>query len=138
MILRYGDLQEADRAEYNHAIFRAIAKYCEKYRDMNPFHLVGEILSNQRQLWVITDDDRKFKAFATVRMVPLVDGRMTAEVLELAGDGGDILADAAVELENVLKDQNVYAIRNYGRLGWSRRMKQNGYDLIYSIYEKVL
>lgn len=138
MIIRYGDLLEKERELYNPHVFRAIAKYCDKYSDMNPFHLVGEIISNKRELWLIIDDNREFKAFATVQMVPLVDGNIVAEVLELAGDGGDILADSLIEFEEYLKGKNIYAIRPHGRLGWANRMKKNGYKLIYSIYEKVI
>lgn len=113
---------------YGEDITNAMKKIVARFpHDITINSLVENIASGKEQLWLILEDEKRFVAFVTSEIVITETGRKRLLLLELAGEGGQTLAQMIKPIEIWAKDNGIDEICPVGRLGWVKAMKKLGY-----------
>lgn len=100
--------------------------------------LIARVMSKEMRLGLVWDEAAKeAKALLGVRLHYRGDD-LIAEWLWMAGHGRQQWQHLLPELENMLRDAGVKECRPLCRPGWSRILKQHGYQLTHVQMQKVL
>lgn len=126
-------------APYESAISAAMARLAARFPDdISPIYIAQELLSGQRQLWLVLNENDDFVAFLTSHIETTARGRKRLFLLELAGYGGLKLVKLLSTIESWAQSQAIDEIIATGRWGWSKAMRGQGFcpDLIH--YKKEI
>lgn len=124
---------------YSGDLTEAMKKIARRFPDDISFQTMAEeIASGERQLWIIVDEKENFVAFVTSHIEILASGKKRVELLELAGYGGEKIADMIEPIEEWAKTIGASEICPIGRIGWSKIMRAHGYRPSVVKYRKEL
>jgi len=136
---RVRDWPYAKLARYNRELSAAIARIAARFPlDMTPQGLAQALASGATELWLILDERQEFAAFVTTEMETAANGERRFLVLELAGRGGPALTALLPQLEAAARHEGAQHICAYGRLGWHKALKKQGYEIAAVKYTKEL
>lgn len=127
-------------APYGRDITAAMAKLCDRYPDdLTVKSIMADIINGKNQLWLILDDEERFKAFVTTEIfVSEFTDKKRLHLCDLGGEGGVYLADLVTELEKFALSQGITEIHAMGRFGWQRQLAKHGYRPIVFRFGKDL
>jgi ethanolamine utilization protein EutQ (cupin superfamily) len=127
-------------ATYGRDLTAAMTKLCEKFPDdLTVKSIMADIISGKNQLWLILDENDKFKAFVTTEIfVSEFTNKKRLHLCDLGGEGGVYLADLVTELEKFALSQGINEIHAMGRFGWQRQLAKHGYKPIVFRFGKDL
>lgn len=116
-------------APYGRDLTAAMTKLCERFPDdLTVASIMADIINGKNQLWLILDEDEKFKAFVTTEIfVSEFTDKKRLHLCDLGGEGGVYLADLVTELEKFALAQGITEIHALGRFGWQRQLAKHGY-----------
>lgn len=127
-------------APYGRELTAAMTKLCERFPDdLTVESIMAEIIKGKNQLWLILDEDDKFKAFVTTEIfVSEFTGKKRLHLCDLGGEGGVYLADLVTELEKFAQSQGITEIHAMGRFGWQKQLAKHGYKPLVFRFGKDL
>jgi hypothetical protein len=100
-------------------------------------HILSDIATQQRQLWLIRADGEFIGAIVT-QIYTTQAGKKIGEVT-LAGGRDYHLWDHFIDVVGFwFKEKGCHAVRVIGRAGWERKLKGNGFKKAYTIFERAL
>lgn len=117
-------------APYMSDILREMGRLATRFpKDCTTAALFQEFLSGRKTLWIVLNgDDFVTMALSTVRTVDATGTRM-ATLCDLAGKEVQNYAADLCEALEAWADKNDCEIRAIeGRVGWSKLLKQHGYE----------
>lgn len=115
-------------AQYGPQITQAMKKIAARFPDdVTLERMARRIAQGEEDLWLILDENEEFAAFVTTEIEITERGRKRLMLLELAGDGGEPLAEMIKPIEEWAAENGIDEICPIGRWGWIRIMKKLGY-----------
>lgn len=127
-------------APYGRDLTAAMTKLCERFPDdLTVKSIMADIINGKNQLWLILDENDKFKAFVTTEIfVSEFTDKKRLHLCDLGGEGGVYLADLVTELEKFALSQGIKEIHAMGRFGWQRQLAKHGYKPLVFRFGKDL
>lgn len=134
-----GDWHYEQVAKYGADITASMQKLAKRFpKDVSVPALFDEILSGQRQLWLILDGE-EFKSFmlSEIKNNPFT-GSKTLMITSLAGEGGEELAFLITDVEKWAAENGITDVVPVGRLGWKRSLEKMGYKMDVCLFRKEI
>ncbi len=124
------------------SVLGCIRRFVAEFPDeMSEEYLINEVMSGQRQLWVVTDDAQPDTALLAV-FTESKSYRATGVVfVEIVGIGGERVREALPLIEHIeqwAKEQGAQHAMIVGRFGWIPLLKDRGYHKKAVILKKAL
>jgi len=116
-----------------HSIFRSQSDYTID-------NIRTRINDGTARLWIIWNEKKpELIAAATTELQLLPDGRRVLVIAQLAGrDVNRMKRDFFPDLVRYARDEKCSAVRCYGRRGWSRYLKDIGFEEVWMCTERPL
>lgn len=134
-----GDWPYQDVAKYGPQITESMQKLAKRFpKDVSVPALFDEILSGQRQLWLILDGE-EFKSFmlSEIKDNPFT-GCRSLMVTSLAGEGGEEIVPLIADVETWAAENDITDVIPVGRKGWGRALEKMGYKLDVCLFRKEI
>lgn len=127
-------------AKYGPEITAAMRKLVERFpHDLTLRALAQDVISGKNQLWLILDEQERFKAFVTSEIKVNADtGEKTVVLGELAGEGGTDIVPMIGPIEEWAVSVGARWLTPIGRLGWRKALAKQGYEADIVLYRKEL
>lgn len=134
-----GDWPYEQVAKYGPQITESMQKLAKRFpKDVSVPALFDEILSGQRQLWLILDGE-EFKSFmlSEIKDNPFT-GTRSLMITSLAGEGGVDLVPLIGEVEKWAAENSITDVIPVGREGWRKPLSKMGYKLDVCLFRKEI
>jgi hypothetical protein len=126
-------------ARYGKEITAAIHKLVERFpNDLSVQSIADDIFSGKNQLWLILDEEDRFKAFVTSEVKISENGHKTVMLGELAGEGGTDLAEMIHPIEEWARSIGAHELTPLARDGWRKPLAKAGYRPKFVLFSKDL
>lgn len=126
-------------ARYGQQITASMNKMVARFpKDIEIKSLMKEILSGERQLWLILNDEEYVSFVLTEIKHNQATDHRTIMVTVLAGEDGLDSTPLIEKIEQYGRDKDCHESVVLGRLGWKRTLAKQGYGAELAMFRKGL
>lgn len=118
-----------------HLVKEAMLTTKGKYRS---HHIFMHLLKATMQLWLAVDTEAKIHAVAITEIVNYPAGARVCRCICVTGEGREEWQHLMADVEKMAKRNGCTDISLQARWGWTRIMKQQGYELTHAQLDKSL